>query len=111
MKLDDLEKRTLAWGRRHGINNMWSQSSKVTEEWGETVSEMNHGRFGDEFKDGIGDVLVSLTIYTDICGVSITECWERALREVEKRTGETVDGNFIKDEAAPEDERVSYQSY
>lgn len=111
MSLDDLEERTLAWKEKHNISNMWSQASKVTEEWGETVSEMNHDRLGDEFKDGIGDVLVSLTIYADICGVDIAECWERALTEVEGRTGETVDGNFIKEESDSEDERVSYQSY
>lgn len=112
MSLDDLEERTLAWKEKHNINNMWSQASKVTEEWGETVGEMNHGRFGDEFKDGIGDVLVSLTIYAYICGYSLEECWERALEEIEKRSGETVNGNFIKSEDSDsEDERVNYQSY
>lgn len=98
MNLNNLVERTISWGEQHSIDNIWSQASKVTEEWGETVSEMNHGRFDDDFEDGIGDVLVSLTIYAHIAGKDIGECWEKALVEVEKRTGKTVGGNFIKEE-------------
>lgn len=105
--MDNLIERTIAWRKQHKIDNMWSQASKVTEEWGETVSEMNHNRFGSAFEDGIGDVLVSLTIYADICGMDIKECWAKALREIERRKGKTIDGNFVKDE----DERVNYQSF
>lgn len=35
MSTDELVKRTIAWGEKHKINNMWSQASKVTEEWGD----------------------------------------------------------------------------
>lgn len=98
MNTDELIKRTIAWGEYHNIDNMWSQASKVTEEWGETVREMNHGRFGSDFEDGIGDTLISLTIYAHICGMDINECWSKSLREIEHRTGKTVYGNFIKNE-------------
>lgn len=100
MNTDELIKRTIAWGEDHNIDNMWSQASKVTEEWGETVSEMNHGRFGSDFEDGIGDTLISLTIYAHICGMDINECWAKSLREIERRVGRTVEGNFIKEENA-----------
>lgn len=96
--MDELIERTITWAEKHRISNIWSQASKVTEEWGETVSEMNHGRFGSDFEDGIGDVLVSLTIYAYLCGSDIKECWEKALIEIEGREGDTVDGNFIKDD-------------
>ena len=98
MTTEELIARTIAWGEAHEIDNMWSQASKVAEEWGETVGEMNHGRFGDAFRDGIGDVFISLTIYAHICGVDVERCWGDALEEVEKRTGKTVNGNFIKNE-------------
>ncbi len=97
MQLDELIKRTIEWSENHGITNPWTQASKVTEEWGETVSEMNHGRSGSEFEDGIGDVLVSLTIYAHLFDLDIRECWAKSLREIERRTGKTVNGNFIKE--------------
>lgn len=97
MTTDELIERVLAWGEARHIDNMWSQASKVTEEWGETVSEMNHNRFGAELEDGIGDTLVSLIIYAHICGKDVKKCLENALNEIENRKGATVDGNFIKE--------------
>lgn len=96
--MNELIKRTINWGEGHGINNPWTQASKVTEEWGETVSEMNHDRYGDAFEDGIGDVLVSLIIFAHINGKDVSVCLEKALKEIENRSGHTLDGNFLKDE-------------
>lgn len=31
--MDKLIERTIAWAEKHGISNIWSQASKVTEEW------------------------------------------------------------------------------
>ena len=97
MSTDELIERTIAWGERHKVDNIWSQASKVTEEWGETIGELNHGRLGDEFEDGIGDTLISLTIFAHIAGKDIRKCWENALDIVEKRKGTTISGNFIKE--------------
>lgn len=97
MDTDALIDAVIEWGEERGIDNPLTQASKVTEEWGETVSEMNHGRFGDDFEDGIGDTLVSLIIYAHINGKDIRGCLERAYVEISNRTGKTVDGNFIKD--------------
>lgn len=99
-KFDSMEKLVEAvkdWGKARWINNPMTQASKVTEEWGETVAELNHGRFDDAFKDGIGDTLVSLIIFADICGVDCFECLEQAYNEIKDRKGKTVDGNFIKE--------------
>lgn len=95
--MDDLIASVIKWGEDRGIDNKWSQASKVTEEWGETVSEMNHNRFGDDFEDGIGDTLVSLIIYAHICGKDVQKCLERAYTEISQRKGETINGNFIKE--------------
>lgn len=89
--------KTIKWGEDRGIDNMWTQAAKVTEEWGETVREMTHNRFGAEFEDGLGDTLITLIIYAHICGKDIVKCLNDALEEVNGRTGKTVDGNFIKD--------------
>lgn len=97
MDTDALIDAVIEWGEERNIDNPWTQASKVTEEWGETVSEMNHGRFGDDFEDGIGDTLVSLIIYAHISGKDIRECLAKAYTEISERTGRTVNGNFIKD--------------
>lgn len=97
MDTDALIDAIIKWGEERGIDNPWTQASKVTEEWGETVSEMNHGRFGEDFEDGIGDTLVSLIIYAHISGKDIRECLAKAYTEISERTGKTVNGNFIKD--------------
>lgn len=97
MTTDELIEKVIAWGEEHGIDNMWSQASKVTEEWGETVSEMNHGRLGDDFEDGIGDTLVSLIIYAHICDKDINKCLEEAYETIKNRVGHTENGNFIKE--------------
>lgn len=97
MTTDELIEKVIEWGETHGIDNMWSQANKVTEEWGETVGEMTHGRLGDAFEDGIGDTLIALIIYAHICGKDINKCIELSLNTIKKRSGRTVDGNFIKD--------------
>ena len=96
--MDELIERVVKWGREHGINNLKSQACKTVEELGETLEEMNHNRFGEEFEDGIGDVLVSWIIFADIAGKDVKKCLENTLNVIEKRTGTTVNGNFVKDE-------------
>lgn len=98
MNADELVKRTIAWGDKHKIDNIHTQALKTVEELSEAISELNHGRLGEEFEDGIGDTLVSLTIFAHIAGKDICKCWEKALNVIEKRTGKTINGNFIKKE-------------
>lgn len=98
MTTDELIARTIAWGEKHKITNIHTQALKTVEELAETISELNHGRLDDDFEDGIGDTLISLTIFAHIAGKDIRKCWADALSEIEGRTGATVDGNFIKDE-------------
>lgn len=95
-KMDELVERVIEWGRKHQIDNLQSQACKIVEEFGETLEEMNHERFGEEFEDGVGDTLVSLIIFADIAGKDVKECLKKALTVIENRTGKTKNGNFIK---------------
>lgn len=95
---DDLLDAVREWGRARGINNPQTQALKWVEEQAETISEINHGRFGAEYRDGHGDALVSQIILADITGVDLFECLEQAYNEIKDRTGHTESGNFIKDE-------------
>lgn len=97
MTPEDLRTLTIAWAHKHNINNPHTQALKLIEELGETISELNHGRDGDEFEDGLGDVMVSLVIFSYITGKDLFKCWEKAYMTIRDRKGHTVDGNFIKE--------------
>ena len=96
--MEDLINQVIFWGKQHNIDNPQRQALKVTEEWGETIEEFNHERLGEEFKDGIGDTLVSLIIFADIMGVDIKESLAKSLDTIQNRKGITSDGNFIRED-------------
>lgn len=97
MDVKDLYKRTIAWAEKHQITNIHTQALKTYEEWSETVSELNHNRFGEDFEDGIGDTIISFIIFCHIAGKDIKKCWADALDVIEKRSGSTQNGNFLKE--------------
>lgn len=72
-----------------------AQFLKVAEEFGEIASAM--ARSNDElFKDSVGDVIVTLIILSMQKGTNVQECLEMAYNEIKGRTGEMVDGIFVK---------------
>lgn len=95
--MDELVEKVKIWGREKGIDNPYRQLNKVLEEAGELSSEVCRDRFNSpEFKDSIGDVLVTIIILADMCGQDPKECLALAYDEISKREGETSDGMFIK---------------
>lgn len=87
------------WGRKRGINNPDKQTLKLLEETGELASELCRGHYKTaEVKDALGDIEIVWIILVDILGYDITECLNEAYKVVEKRTGKTIDGSFVKDE-------------
>jgi len=49
--------------------------------------------------DGIGDVLVTLIIYAELCGLDLTDCLASAYNEIKDRKGTlTPEGLFVKEE-------------
>lgn len=112
MSADELFAAVREWGVDRGIDNPYRQLNKVTEELGEWSHEICRDNFTTpEAKDACGDVLVTIIILADICGIDPIECLEGAYNEISDRSGHTSDGMFIKEEPDSEDERVSYQSY
>jgi len=72
------------------------QALKVQEETGELVLAVGqHDLPG--VVDGIGDVLVTLVILSEMYGLTLEKCLETALKEIEPRTGSMIGGTFIKD--------------
>ena len=98
-RIKELYDRTIAWAEKHNITNIHTQALKTYEEWSETISELNHNRFGEDFEDGIGDTVISFLIFCHIADKDLVKCWEDSLNVIEKRSGISQNGNFIKNEA------------
>ncbi len=87
------------WAADKGIDkpeNAPKQMLKVMEEVGETAGALAKNNTA-ELKDGIGDSFVTLIILAKQCGFSAEECLQAAYDVIKNRTGETVNGVFIKD--------------
>lgn len=101
MTTDDLITAVMAWGEEKGIDNAYRQLNKVTEELGEWAHEICRDNFTTpEAKDACGDVLVTIIILADICGIDPIECLKGAYHEISGRKGHTSKGMFIKDSSS-----------
>lgn len=98
MKTDELITAVMAWGEERGIDNAYRQLNKVIEELGEWAHEICRDKFNtSEARDACGDVLVTVIILADICGIDPIKCLEDAYHEISGRKGRTSEGMFIKD--------------
>ena len=99
MNFEKLQSEVLRWAKDKNItnpDNARNQLLKFYEEAGELASaELKNDQ--DQIIDAIGDVLVTLIIYSKQKGLDPTECLEIAYRVIKNRTGKTVNGTFIKD--------------
>lgn len=98
METDELIKNVIKWGRDKGLNDPKAQLNKVMEEVGEIAHEVSRNRYGEEFRDAIGDTLVTILILADIAGARPMACLELAYREIRDRKGKTENGTFVKEE-------------
>lgn len=113
--LEDLEESVIKWARDKGIfakATPIKQAEKTGEEYAEMMralgkQELFQGLPGnvnmareieDEIKDSIGDQVVTLIIQAHMQGTTLGECLEKAYNTIAKRTGNMVDGKFVKDE-------------
>lgn len=89
------------WGRQHKIDNPDKQLLHCYEELSEIGRLLLRGNYDrEELVLEIGDAFITLIILADILGCDLHECVEKSLLKIQKRTGRTVDGNFLKDENA-----------
>lgn len=73
-----------------------AQMLKLLEEAGELAAAIAKGRPNDA-KDGVGDVVVVLTILSAQLGFSIEDAVAAAYDEIKDRKGRMVDGIFLKE--------------
>lgn len=88
------------WGKQKGIignGDPKTQLVKLAEESGELAKALLKND-EKEFIDAIGDCVVVLTNLAAIKGYKIEDCINEAYQVIAKRTGNMVDGTFIKDD-------------
>lgn len=95
--MEELFEKVKLWGQERKINNPHRQLNKVTEEVGELAHEICRDHYGAEFRDSIGDVLVTVIILADMTGNDPIECLQEAYDEIANRKGTTSEGMFIKE--------------
>ena len=75
-----------------------AQLLKTVEELGELVAAVVRKQPA-KIEDAFGDVLVTLVIAADLCGVDLLECLKNAYDEIKDRKGTmSPNGVFVKDE-------------
>lgn len=87
------------WSKDKGLDKAESskQMLKVVEEVGEVAAALARNN-QEDLKDGIGDVVVTLIILAQQNDMTVGECLEQAYSEISGRTGQMVDGVFVKSE-------------
>ena len=88
------------WAKQKGIldnGDSKTQYIKLLEETGELAQAILKDDT-DEFIDAIGDCVVVLTNLAAIRGIDIEYCIDAAYDEICNRTGNMVNGTFVKDE-------------
>mgnify|MGYP001626727530 CR=1 FL=1 len=87
------------WAKQRGIydkGDTKTQLIKLYEETGELAKAVLDND-QEEFIDAIGDSVVVLTNLAHLGGVSIEHCIDSAYGEISNRTGNMVNGTFVKD--------------
>ena len=88
------------WGFQKGIlqgGDTKTQLIKLYEETGElSEAVLKNDKAGTI--DAIGDIIVVLTNFAELQGISIEDCIESAYNEISDRTGRMINGTFVKDE-------------
>lgn len=93
------------WGIERGLmkqENYQAQFMKFVEEAGELASALNHHfnkrQCEDYVNDAFGDVLVTLIILAKQTDFDLKTALRNAYEEISGRSGQTVNGVFIKSE-------------
>tara|TARA_Y100000114_G_scaffold154796_1_gene177564 strand:+ start:1362 stop:2117 length:756 start_codon:yes stop_codon:yes gene_type:complete len=87
------------WADKRGIvkeGNVNTQYIKLMEEAGELAQALLKDN-KEEIKDAIGDMVVVLTNLSSLSKLKIEDCINHAYDQIAERTGEMINGTFVKD--------------
>lgn len=101
MKLTNEFQPIIDWAEKRGIlgATVDRQFIKLQEEIGELAIGILK-KNDEAISDAIGDCVVVLTILAKIKGLSIEECINGAYDTIKSRSGEMVNGVFVKEEGS-----------
>lgn len=97
LSLESLVGLSVNWGKARGLDDIKSQSMKLSEEVGELMSSILKNDYAKQV-DAVGDILVVLSILSYQLGFSLTDAFSEAYNTISNRKGKTVNGSFIKEE-------------
>ena len=107
MTFEELEKKVIEWA---DDRDLFKHSVDIDQYYklGEEFNELGRALWGfhltsteEEFlkiKDGIGDMLVVLTMIAGLNGTTLSECYELAYNQIKDRKGKMINGIFVKEE-------------
>lgn len=108
----EFENSIIDWATQRGLLNKNGQAVedeliptkqvvKIIEELGELSEDFNKRSVSEEHKrhlvDSIGDVLVTLTVFTHQIGLDMSTCYNKAWSHIANRTGSMENGTYIAD--------------
>ena len=96
---EQTQKGVLEWAEAKGIlekSDSESQFLKLVEEVGELANALGKGS-KEGISDAIGDTIIVLTILARLEGLDVHDCYSEAYDVIKSRTGEMVNGIFVKD--------------
>ena len=113
MNYKELEDLVIKWAKDRNIfanSNPIKQIGKTQEELEETLealkklestsnpeNELARYEAMVEVKDGIGDMIVTIILLSEMVGVKMESCLEAAYNEIKDRKGKMIDGLFVKE--------------
>ena len=104
MKYEELQKQVIQWAKDRDIfenSNALKQIDKTQEELNETLNALVDLEEGKEsileVADGIGDMLVTIILLSEMVGLNSVDCLADAYDEIKNRKGKMVDGLFVKE--------------
>ena len=102
MNTDALISLVRAWGVERNIIGPNGKATQVTQllKLVEEVDELDCGISDgnkDEIIDAIGDCTVVLILLAETAGLRFEDCLQSAYDEIKGRTGQIINGQFVKD--------------
>lgn len=102
--LNALEREVIGWAKaRHIVDEFGpvqatpaGQYLKTVEEVGELGKALIERDFADT-QDALGDIVITLIIQANMQGTTLGECLRSAYNEIEHRTGQMINGVYVKD--------------
>lgn len=96
---DNVQENVINWAKERNLiklGNAPKQLIKLSEEVGELSSAFLKNEY-PEIKDAIGDIMIVLTILCEQLSIDMNQCYEDAYNVIKNRTGQTINGTFVRD--------------